>query len=52
MNIENYPFRLPLRNKMKEIVDYTLVDEDDFHKVNKYKWHLSHGYACGYVLRE
>jgi hypothetical protein len=45
----NSPFRIPLRNKDKVIVEYALVDEDDFEKVNKYKWHLSHGYAQGIV---
>jgi len=45
------PYRLPLRNRDKEIVDYTLVDEDDYAQVSRYKWHLSQGYAYGFVDR-
>jgi hypothetical protein len=49
---ENSPFRIPLRNKDKVIVEYALVDEDDFKKVNKYKWYLSKGYAQGKVEKK
>lgn len=46
----NSPFRIPLRNKDGIIVEYSLVDEDDFEKVNKYKWSLLKGkYAQGKV---
>jgi hypothetical protein len=46
---DNSPFRIPLRNKNKVIVEYALVDEDDFEKVNKYRWRLVNGYAQGIV---
>lgn len=45
----NSPYRIPLRNKYKVIIEYSLVDEEDFQNVMKYKWHLSCGYAIGYV---
>jgi hypothetical protein len=46
----NYPFRIPLRNKDGIIVEYSLVDEDDFEKVNKYRWTLLKGkYANGKI---
>jgi len=31
--------KIPLRNRKKEIVDYVLVDDDDFKKINQYKWY-------------
>jgi hypothetical protein len=46
---DNSPFRIPLRNLKGIIVDYSLVDEDDYEKVMKYKWCISKGYASGYV---
>jgi hypothetical protein len=50
---DNSPFRIPLRNKNKVIVEYALVDEDDYEKVNKYKWHLNPGgYAQGKIGRK
>jgi hypothetical protein len=47
---DNSPFRIPLRNRAGVIIEYALVDEDDFEKVNKYKWCLNAGgYAQGTV---
>lgn len=41
---------IPLRNKNKEIVKYAQVDDEDFEKVNQYKWHLKDGkYAMGWI---
>jgi len=34
-----------LKNKKNEIVGTTIVDQEDYERVNKYKWHLSHEYA-------
>ncbi len=45
----NSPYRIPLRNKEGKVIDYTLVDEDDYEKVNQYRWCLSKGYAQGSV---
>ena len=36
---------IPLRNKYKEIVDYTIVGEEDYKELSKYKWYNSNGYA-------
>jgi hypothetical protein len=50
---DNSPFRIPLRNRAGVIIEYALVDEDDFEKVNKYKWNLSvDGYAKGKVEKK
>jgi hypothetical protein len=49
---DNSPFRIPLRNRKGVIVEYALVDKDDFEKVNKYKWCLSNGYAVGKVEKK
>jgi len=32
-------YKIPLRNRKKEIVDYCLVSEEDYDELNKYKWH-------------
>ena len=45
----NSEFRIPLRNKHKIIIEYALVNEKDFAKANKYKWHLNGKYCEGYV---
>ena len=33
--------RIPLRNNVGEIRAYAEVDDEDFDRVNKYKWHLT-----------
>lgn len=45
MNIEDNKFddtetyyKIPLRNKQQEIIEYALVDKDDYKNVSKYKW--------------
>lgn len=44
------PFRIPIRNREGIIIEFSLVDEDDYEKVNKYKWSLSKGkYAIGKI---
>jgi len=40
-------FKIPLRDINEEITVYSLVDKDDYEKVNKFKWHLTLGYANG-----
>ncbi len=37
--------RIPLRNKNNEIINYTIVDEEEFSKVNSIRWYMSNGYA-------
>ena len=32
-------YKIPLRNKNKEIIDYTYVSEEDFENVSKYSWY-------------
>jgi histidinol phosphatase-like enzyme len=45
---DNSPYRIPLRNKSGVIVEFALVEEQDFERVNARKWHLSkNGYAQG-----
>lgn len=47
--------RIPLKNFKGDIIDYALIDEDDYERVSKYKWHLlkhqtktsTHKYAHG-----
>jgi hypothetical protein len=48
--IINMEFKLPLRNKKQEIVDYTFVSEEDYEFLNKFKWSKTNaGYAQGRV---
>lgn len=43
-------FKIPLRNKKQEIVDYTFVSKEDYEFLNKFKWSKSNsGYAQGRV---
>jgi dipeptidase len=40
--------KIPLKNRKGEIVDYALVDEEDFEKVSAKKWYKDpHGYLRG-----
>lgn len=47
----NNPYRIPLRNRKGVIVEFALVEKDDFERVNGYKWHLSGGYANSTINR-
>ena len=38
-------YKIPLKNILKEIVAYAFVDEEEFEKINSFKWYLSNGYA-------
>lgn len=42
---QNSPYRIPLRNRAGIIIEFSLVEKDDFDRVNAHKWHLSGGYA-------
>ena len=47
---DNSPYRIPLRNKFGIIVEYALVDADDFKKTIKQKWYFAKKkYANGTV---
>lgn len=37
--------KIPLRDKTGEIIDYALIDEEDFDEINKTKWCVSSNYA-------
>ena len=34
-------YKIPLKNKNKEIIDYSIVSEEDYLELNKYKWYIS-----------
>ncbi len=38
-------FKIPLRNKTGEIVEYELVDQEIYDKIKDLKWHLSNKYV-------
>ena len=38
-------FKLPLRNKNKDIIDYCLVSKEDFNHLNQFKWSLDGKYV-------
>lgn len=39
--------QIPLRNTKGEVRDWALVDDEDFERVNAFRWHKTHyGYAC------
>lgn len=46
------PFRIPLRNRQSIIVEFALVEEVDFERVNQYRWHLSKGYANSTIQKK
>lgn len=37
--------KIPLRNKAGEIINYAIIDEDDFDRISKHRWSVSNGYA-------
>ncbi len=41
-------YKIPLRNKNNEIIEYSFVDEEDYENVNNFKWNASNGYVSGY----
>lgn len=42
-------FKLPLRNRTNDIIDYTYVSEDDYEILSKFRWCKSGGYAQGKI---
>jgi hypothetical protein len=40
-------YKIPLRNKAKEIIDYAIVSPEDFEELNKHRWHKDN---YGYVI--
>lgn len=42
--------KIPLRNKTKQIVDYAIIDADDYDKVKDYTWYLYQGPSNKYVM--
>jgi hypothetical protein len=42
-------FKLPLRDRNKDIIDYTYVDKKDYDILSEFKWHKSSGYAQGTI---
>jgi hypothetical protein len=42
-------FRLPLRNRAGDIINYTYVSKEDYDHLNQYKWSMSYGYASGKI---
>lgn len=38
--------------KAKDGILYTIVDDDDWHTVNRYKWQICHGYVTGLIDRK
>ena len=49
IDIDEYEFKIPLKNVNKHITGFTIVDEKDFAEVKKYCWYNSENYARGYV---
>jgi hypothetical protein len=46
-------YKIPLRNRTKEIVDYAIVSEEDFEHLNKIKWSkLPMGYVQATIKNE
>ena len=42
-------YKIPLRNKDKQIIDYSVVDKDDYENAKQYTWCRFNGYAVGKV---
>lgn len=45
-------YKIPLRNKNKEVVDYCLVSPEDFDILNIYKWCIGEGYVMGTINKQ
>ena len=43
-------YKIPLRNKNKEVIDYTIVSKKDYEHLNQFKWHkFNKGYVQGTI---
>ena len=45
INIDEYKYKIALRNNKKQLTGYTIVDEKNFIEANKYSWYESLLYA-------
>ena len=46
----NMIYKIPLRNKNKEIIDNCIVSQEDFEHLNQFRWNKRYdGYVTGYV---
>ena len=45
----NMIYKIPLRNKNKEIIDHCIVSQEDFEHLDQFKWNKNDGYVKGYV---
>jgi hypothetical protein len=51
--MENYKWKIPLRNKQKDIIDYTYVSKEDYEILNKYNFSKTNkGYCVGYINKK
>jgi hypothetical protein len=44
---DNSKYRIPLHNKHNIVINYTIVDPEQYDKVSSYKWWSHSGYAVG-----
>jgi hypothetical protein len=38
-------YKIPLKNRKKEIIDYAIVSKEDYETLNQFKWYKSLGYS-------
>jgi hypothetical protein len=42
-------YKILLRNKNKEIINYVIVSEEDYKHLNEFKWYNNKGYVSGKI---
>jgi hypothetical protein len=45
VSFENNICKIIIRNSKQKIVDYCIIDKEDYDKIKKYKWYKSYGYT-------